>query len=105
MPPATETPPTSTAGGPATPASEAGFDQVLAQLRAVVERLEGGNLTLEQSLAAFEEGVRLSRNGARILDAAEHRVEILTRDEGGADRAVPFGGGGGGGGESDRGHR
>jgi exodeoxyribonuclease VII small subunit len=69
---------------------EAGFDQVLAQLRGIVERLEAGNLTLEQSLAAFEEGVRLSRAGARILDAAEQRVEILLRDEGGNDRAVPF---------------
>ena len=73
------------------------FDQVLAQLRSIVERLEGGNLSLEQSLSAFEEGVRLSRAGARILDAAEQRVEILLRDEGGAERAVPFGSGGGGG--------
>lgn len=75
------------------------FDQVLAQLRGIVERLEGGNLSLEQSLAAFEEGVRLSRSGARILDAAEQRVEILMKDDGGAERAVPFGNGGGGGGE------
>ncbi|MFI5290518.1 MAG: exodeoxyribonuclease VII small subunit [Polyangia bacterium] len=68
-----------------------GFDQVLAGLRGVVERLEGGNLTLEQSLAAFEEGVRLSRRGAQILDAAESRIEILLKDGGteGA-QAVPF---------------
>lgn len=80
------------------PKEESGgsFDQVLAQLRAIVERLEGGNLSLEQSLSAFEEGVRLSRSGAKILDGAEQRVEILLRDEGGADRAAPFGGGGGG---------
>jgi exodeoxyribonuclease VII small subunit len=71
---------------------EAGFDQVLAQLRGIVEKLEGGSLTLEQALAAFEEGVRLSRAGARILDGAEQRVEMLLRDEGGVDRAVPFGG-------------
>ncbi len=74
---------------------DAGFDQVLAQLRAIVEKLEGGNLSLEQSLAAFEEGVRLSRAGARILDTAEQRVEILLKDEGGAERIGPFGGGGG----------
>jgi exodeoxyribonuclease VII small subunit len=69
-----------------------GFDQVLAHLRSVVERLEGGNLSLEQSLAAFEEGVRLSRRGAEILDAAESRVELLLRDdaaENGA-KSVPF---------------
>ena len=87
--------------------NEPGFDQVLAQLRSIVERLEGGNLSLEQSLAAFEEGVKLSRSGARILDRAEQRVEILMRDENGAEQAVAFGdlGGGGGGGEPDRGHR
>jgi exodeoxyribonuclease VII small subunit len=78
------------------PEAGGSFDQVLAQLRSIVERLEGGNLSLEQSLAAFEEGVRLSRAGARILDAAEQRVEILLRDEAGTERAVPFGGGGGG---------
>jgi exodeoxyribonuclease VII small subunit len=98
MPPSPDMP---TPSSPSTPVAEAGFDQVLAQLRAIVERLEGGNLSLEQSLAAFEDGVRLSRAGARILDAAEHRVEILMRDESGADKAVPFGGGG----EAERGNR
>jgi exodeoxyribonuclease VII small subunit len=63
-----------------TPKTEPGFDQVLQRLRGVVERLEGGNLSLEQSLAAFEEGVQLSRAGAQILDAAESRVEILLKD-------------------------
>jgi exodeoxyribonuclease VII small subunit len=71
-----------------------GFDQVLVQLRGVVEKLEGGNLSLEQSLQAFEEGVKLARQGSQILDAAEERVEVLLRDEGG-ERISPFGGGGG----------
>ena len=66
----------------AQPSDSPGFDQVLAQLKAVVEKLEGGNLSLEQSLAAFEEGVRLSRQGTQILDAAEQRVEVLLRDDG-----------------------
>lgn len=67
-----------------------GFDVVLDRLRVVVEKLEAGSLSLEQSLAAFEEGVRLSRRGAEILDQAEKRVEILTRGDDGGDRAVPF---------------
>jgi exodeoxyribonuclease VII small subunit len=67
-----------------------GFDQVLGGLRSVVERLEGGNLSLEQSLQAFEEGVRLSRRGAEILDAAEHRIELLLREPGGDVKTVPF---------------
>jgi len=68
---------------------ESGFDQVLARLRGVVEKLEGGSLSLEQSLAAFEEGVRLSRKGAQILDAAEHRIEVLLKEPDGV-KAVPF---------------
>jgi exodeoxyribonuclease VII small subunit len=73
-----------------------GFDQVLVHLRGVVERLEGGNLSLEQALAAFEEGVRLSRRGAEILDSAESRVELLLRDDSATGaRAVPFEGQGG----------
>ncbi len=58
--------------------AEAGFDQTLIALRQLVERLESGSLSLEASLQAFEEGIRLARRGTQILDAAEHRVEVLT---------------------------
>ncbi len=56
----------------------------------VVDKLEGGEMTLEQSLACFEEGVRLSRRGAEMLDAAERRVDILLRAEDGALKTEPF---------------
>src|SRR5438105_15579821 len=69
---------------------EEGFDLVIERLRGVVEKLETGSLTLEQSLAAFEEGVRLSRRGAEILDAAERRVEVLLKGEDGGIRTAPF---------------
>ena len=69
-------------------AGEEGFDLVLERLRGVVEKLETGSLGLEQSLAAFEEGVRLSRRGAEILDRAEQRVEALSRGDG--DKVVPL---------------
>ena len=77
--------------GEAPPTVEAGegFDTVLARLREVVERLEAGNLTLEESLRVFEEGVRLSRRGAQMLDSAEKRVDILLTGEDGA-RTEPF---------------
>jgi exodeoxyribonuclease VII small subunit len=80
-------------GADASP-TEPGFDRIVERLRGVVEKLEAGNLTLEQSLAAFEEGVRLSRRGAEILDRAEERVEQLTRGAGESARVAPFGGGG-----------
>jgi exodeoxyribonuclease VII small subunit len=66
------------------------FDQILERLRGVVAKLEAGELTLEQSLAVFEEGVKLSRRGNEILDAAERRVEILLRAEDGGTRTEPF---------------
>jgi exodeoxyribonuclease VII small subunit len=68
---------------------EPGFDAVLGRLREVVERLESGNLSLEDSLAVYEEGVRLARRGHELLDGAEKRVELLVSAAGGA-QAVPF---------------
>jgi exodeoxyribonuclease VII small subunit len=66
----------------ATITEHASFEEVLARLQEVVESLETGDLPLERSLAIFEEGVRLSRLGARRLDEAESRVEELLSGEG-----------------------
>ena len=60
-----------------TPSHEPGFEEALKRLTAIVERLESGELSLEQSLALFEEGTRLSRASQARLDAAEKRVEEL----------------------------
>jgi exodeoxyribonuclease VII small subunit len=62
---------------------EPAFEEILTRLQGVVERLERGDLPLEDSLAMFEEGVRLSRLGSKRLDEAERRVEVLLRDEDG----------------------
>ncbi len=56
------------------------FEEALAALEGIVDRLEDGELELEQALLAFEEGVRLSRACAAQLDAADQRVEILVRE-------------------------
>ena len=53
------------------------FEAALEQLQNTVKRLESGELSLEQSLGQFEEGVRLSRLCQEQLSAAERRVEIL----------------------------
>ena len=58
-------------------AEEPGFDALLARLREVVQKLESGDLSLEQSLAVYEEGVQLARRGQQLLATAEKRVEIL----------------------------
>jgi len=63
-------------------ATSPAFEDILARLTTVVERLESGEMPLEESLLLFEEGVRLSRVGAARLDEAERRVERLLHDDG-----------------------
>lgn len=70
--------------------ANASFEDLLTRLSTVVERLERGDLPLEQSLTIFEEGVRLSRLGQKRLDDAERRVELLLRDEDGASSLRPL---------------
>ena len=68
---------------------EPGFDALLVRLREVVAKLESGELSLEQSLAVYEEGVQLARRGQTLLASAEKRVEILVSAAGGVQPA-PF---------------
>jgi exodeoxyribonuclease VII small subunit len=62
---------------------EPSFEATLDRLEAIVGRLEDGDLALEEALAGFEEGVRLSRRLADRLADAERRIERLTREGGG----------------------
>ena len=70
-------------------ATEPSFDAILVRLREVVQKLESGELSLEQSLAVYEEGVQLARKGQHLLASAEKRVEILVSASGGVE-TVPF---------------
>ena len=63
-------------------ANSPAFEEILTRLSTVVERLESGDMPLEESLALFEEGVRLSRFGSARLDEAERRVERLLHHDG-----------------------
>ncbi len=66
------------------------YDALVARLERVVGELETGNLSLEQSIEKFAEGVRLARDAQRKLDEAERRVEMLVRNADGEAEAVPF---------------
>ncbi len=66
------------------------FEEALSQLEALVARLEGGDLPLEEALRAFEEGVRLTRLCAQRLEDAERRVHLLMRTPEGVEQEVPF---------------
>jgi exodeoxyribonuclease VII small subunit len=56
------------------------FEQALAQLEQIVQKLEKGELPLEESLKLYEEGVRLSRLCHGKLEEAEGRIEVLLKD-------------------------
>jgi exodeoxyribonuclease VII small subunit len=58
------------------------FEQSLADLEALVERMEGGDLALEESLALFERGIRLTRECQGALKEAEQKVQILLNQDG-----------------------
>jgi exodeoxyribonuclease VII small subunit len=69
--------------------SEIRFEDGMAALEALVARLETGDLSLEESLAAFEQGVELVRALSERLTAAEQRIELLVRGEDGRVRLQP----------------
>lgn len=83
---------TSSAAATGAPAALEAFDfeQALAGLEDLVERLEQGDLPLEASLTEFQRGVELSRRCQAALAAAEQRVELLLKRNDGTEVRVPF---------------
>jgi len=57
------------------------FEQALNRLNELVNSLETGELPLEESVAAFEAGVKLSRRCEALLDTAEQRLQVLGDEE------------------------
>ncbi len=75
---------------PAANEASPSFEDSVRCLGDIVEKLEAGDLPLEESLALFEQGVRLSRDAQARLDAAEKRVEqLLGFDENGPPLVSP----------------
>lgn len=62
--------------------NEINFEQSLQELEALVEKMEAGNLSLEESLKYFERGVALTRNCQKALTEAEQKVRILLEKNG-----------------------
>lgn len=65
------------------------FDTTINRIEGLVKKLEGGELSLEKSLDAFEEGMKLVKRAETILEEAEKRVEILVSGRDGEDDEVP----------------
>ncbi len=59
------------------------FEASLGKLEHIVTQLEEGDLSLEESLKLFEDGVKLSRECQQRLDQAERRIEVLLKDKDG----------------------
>lgn len=57
------------------------FEQALAELETLVEKMEEGELTLEESIKTYERGVLLGRGALKALDEAEQRVKMLSQGD------------------------
>jgi exodeoxyribonuclease VII small subunit len=72
------------------PAKKPEFERSLARLEEVVRRLESPQLSLDEAMKLFEEGVALSRECQKQLEEAEGKVEILLKKADGKLTAEPF---------------
>jgi exodeoxyribonuclease VII small subunit len=70
-------------------AAEFNFEQALGELEKLVERMERGELSLEDSLKQFEHGIALTRACQKALTEAEQRVQILL-ESAGKQELAPF---------------
>lgn len=66
------------------------FEHSLKKLEAIVDKLEKGDLSLEESVKLFEEGVELSAACKKELDAAEGKVQMLMKQRDGSLKETPF---------------
>ena len=66
------------------------FEEAVKRLQAIVEKLERGDLPLEQSMESFAEGMQLVQFCHQKLEEAERKVQILTKDPQGAWTTTPF---------------
>ena len=66
------------------------FEDALSRLEEIIHKMEAGDLSLDESLKAFEEGIKLVRLCAKKLEDAERRVDFLVKNEQGDLSLVPF---------------
>ena len=66
------------------------FEDAMKKLESIVEKMEKGDMSLNESLKMFEEGVKLTRFCSQELHKAEKKVELLSRDAEGKLSAAPF---------------
>lgn len=72
------------------PAKKPDFESSITRLEEIVQKLESANLSLDDAMKLFEEGVQLSRECQKHLELAEGKVEILLKKTSGEMTAEPF---------------
>ena len=70
-------------------ATKLNFESAIQELEQIVEQMESGNITLEESLTQFERGIALTRECQQVLSEAEQKVEILMQKSG-QNKFAPF---------------
>lgn len=70
--------------------AEMKFEKAIQRLEEIVGELEEGELSLDDSLKIFEEGIKVSRFCSKKLDEVERKIEILMKTESGKKKAKPF---------------
>ena len=73
-----------------TPTEELTFEEAFRQLEEMVRRLEEGDLTLDESIALYERGMKLAALCGEMLDQAELQVSQLVPSEEGGYETAPF---------------
>lgn len=68
------------------------FEQSINELEAIVAKLENGDVTLDESLELFEQGIKLSKSCQKMLDTAEKKVSVLMTNEDGEVTEEDFAG-------------
>lgn len=59
------------------------FENAISRLEAIVEELESGDVTLDKSITLFEEGTKLSAECGKVLDKAEQKIILVTKNSNG----------------------
>lgn len=75
---------------PSAEIADLSFDEALQELEKAAERLDSGDVPLEQALEVYERAVALFRHCSERLEDAEERLEVLTRDLDGRAKAEPL---------------
>lgn len=66
------------------------FEKIMAELEETVNKMENGDVSLDESLTLFEKGIKLSKSCQKILEDAEKKVTVLLASEDGEIKEQPF---------------